>query len=380
MNTGRKINITFLASTLPVGGAEHILLELIKHLNRDSFDVNVLCLKAGGSIGEEFRRMGIRVLDNLMSWRFDASISWRLSSILKQLKPDVLYMFNHDDAMLWGKVSSRIAGVPVVLLWVHSSFIPGKTFLVRAVNRLTINMVSRIIAISETHKKSIESNYPALKENKLEVIYNGLDIDAYDSTCANRELSDSLRGQGFEHIVGTIARLSPEKNLEVLFRASRIVLDEQPRTLFLVVGDGPERQRYEGFARELGIENNVRFLGMRSDVPSILKIFDLAVLSSKEEVFPMFLLEAMASRLPVVSTRVGSIEEIVQEGRSGFLVEKGDHRGLADRILRLINEEELSREMGNRGRDIVEQHFTVERMVTATERLITDLLRTTTAS
>jgi glycosyltransferase involved in cell wall biosynthesis len=159
-----------------------------------------------------------------------------------------------------------------------------------------------------------------------------------------------------------MARLHSQKTLDVLLRAAKIVLEKREGTIFVIVGEGPERERLEQLSKELGIEEQVKFTGVRRDVPEVLKAFDIAVLSSEWEVFPMFLLEAMASKLPVVSTRVGSLEEVVEENLTGFLVDRGDFRGLADKILELASDRENAQRMGERGRQRVMEHFSTRKI------------------
>jgi len=369
-----KVNLTFLASTLPVGGAENVLLELVKNMDMQKFNVNIICLREGGRMSEELSRLGVKVTDNFITGRFDIRTVWKLPSLLRSTNTHVLCMLNHDDAMFWGKMCSRFARVPVSLLWVHSNLIPGTKLWVRLVNRLTMNLVSNIITISGIHRKRILSTYPSLREDKLTIIYNGVDTARYDSTAQEDNITDLPDLSGFSTIIGTVARLSPEKDLDVLMKAAKLVLEKKENALFVIVGDGPERGRYEQTARTLGVEDNVRFLGMRRDIPRILKMFDIAVLSSKDEVFPMFLLEAMASALPVVSTRVGSMEEVIEDGTTGFLVESGDYKGLADHILALSADGELAARMGRNGRERVEKFFSTRKMVDDIQTLIVDLL------
>jgi glycosyltransferase involved in cell wall biosynthesis len=374
MNKKKKINLAFLASTLPVGGAENMLQALVTHIDRDLFSISILCLRSGGRMSEELSRTGADVRDNLVSGKFDISAAWKLPSFLRSIGIDVLCMLNHDDAMFWGKVSARRARIPITLLWVHSNIIPGNKFMARIVSHLTMNMVSRVIVLSQTHRRTILSTHPRLSGEKLVVIYNGVDTEKYCAGEHGKRAPEGIDIQGYDHIIGTVARLSPEKNLEVLLGAARLVLGKEPKALFVIAGDGPEREKYENLTREMGIEGNVRFLGMRRDIPDLLGTFDVAVLSSREEVFPMFLLEAMASGLPVVSTRVGSIEEIVKDGETGYLVEPGDSVELAGRILTFLKDTDQACEMGKRGRMRVEEQFSLRKMVRDTQSLIEGLV------
>ncbi len=366
--------VTFLASTLQIGGAENMLLELVRHMDRDRFPVRVLCLRSGGRMSDELRELGVPVRDNIIAGRFDVSAAWKVTGLLKSENTDVLCMLNHDDAMFWGKVCSRASRTPVALIWVHSNLIPGQKPMVRIINHLTAGMITKIVSISKSHRQRILETYTNLSPSLVDVIYNGVDTDLFHPGDRNDRTRVIPDAGGFGSVVGTVARLSPEKNMEVLLEAARLVLEEKGDTLFVIAGDGPERPSYERKVESLGIGGNVRFLGMRRDVPQVMRSFDIAALSSREEVFPMFLLEAMATGLPVVSTAVGSIDEIVEDGETGFLVETGDHGTLAERLLALVNDPRRLREMGKRGMERVEEHFSIRTMVDSFQGLITELL------
>lgn len=370
----KKIHITFLASTLAVGGAENILLEVVKQFNKNEFVINIICLKHGGKLCLELRAIGVQVFENVMSGKIDLKVLIRLPKLLRKLSTDVLFVLNHDDAMLWGKICGRFGRVPVTLLWVHSTAIEGKKLVARLINHLTINFEDKVITISKAHKKTVLSRYPRIKNDKLEIIPNGIDINRFLLVEKDNGLIETLGIGRFKHRIGTVARLCPEKALDVLIRAAHVVVEEEKETVFIIVGDGKERGKIERLAERSGLRGHIKFLGARRDVPKILKCLDIAVLSSKEEVFPVFLLEAMASELPVVSTRVGSIEDIVEHGKTGLLTSPGDHHELAARLLELMRDQKMAVEMGREGRRRVNDFFSVEKMVDRMERLVRELL------
>ncbi len=142
-----------------------------------------------------------------------------------------------------------------------------------------------------------------------------------------------------------------------------------------MVGDGPQRARLQARAQELGIAEAVRFLGTRCDVPEVLSLLDVLLLTSHMEANPLCLLEAMASEKPVVATRVGSVTETVLEGRTGYLVAPGDVPAMADRVLELLADRTRAAAMGRAGREHVIAHWSVEGMVQGYEDLITEIYR-----
>ncbi len=369
-----KINITFLVSTLPVGGAEGILLEFIKHVDMTEFSISVICLKQRGKVGQELIDRNITVLDEAMSGRRDLRVFSKLSRLFKKLNTHVLFLLNHDDAMLWGKICGRLARVPLILLWVHSSTLAGEGRLVRLINRMTINMSDKIIALSNHHREELLRLFPKLKSEKLEIIPNGIDVRRFTEKDPNPELLASLGIEGLRFRIGTVARMCREKALDVFLRAASIVVEAEPGAMFIHIGEGEERPGIERLASDLGLQGHVRFLGLRRDIPDLLNLFDIAVLSSNDEVFPLFLLEAMASELPVVSTRVGGIEDIVVPGETGYLVEPGDYEEMATCLLKLIRDQKLALKMGKAGKTRVLDLYRVEQMVTKMENLMKTLL------
>ena len=152
------------------------------------------------------------------------------------------------------------------------------------------------------------------------------------------------------HVVGIVAGLRRWKAHDMFLRAAQAVLLESPNTYFIIVGDGPDRQRLEEMARQLNIEDRVRFLGVVANVSQLLRVFDVSTLSSIHEALPITLLEAMAAERPVVATDVGSVCEIVEDGVTGFLTPSGDADQFAQSILRILKDPALGRTFGLAGR------------------------------
>ncbi|MCH7664250.1 MAG: GT4 family glycosyltransferase PelF [Chloroflexi bacterium] len=209
---------------------------------------------------------------------------------------------------------------------------------------------------------------------KVMTIYNGIDIAAYgkavDRTAWLRMLSvplDSL-------VVGMVGRLVPVKDHKTFFQAARLVLDALPTVRFLVVGDGPLESELKNDVQELGISNEVSFLGYRDDIPELMSLFDLAVISSLHESFSLVLAEANACGKAVVATRVGGIPELVEDGVTGILVPPKEPELLARAIVDLLQDSSRRQAMGLAGRARVEERFTIEKMVRSYESLYESLL------
>ena len=176
-------------------------------------------------------------------------------------------------------------------------------------------------------------------------------------------------------VAGILAVLRPEKDHATFLLAARLVLDSLPAARFLIVGDGPERANLEREVAALGMRDAVRLVGHRDDVPRVLSAFDVAVLCSTDvETFPLAFLEAMATGLPLVGTRVGGRAEMIDEERNGLLVAARDVEGLAAALRRVLGDPATARAWGRASRTRVEQEFHVSRMVGAYESLFSELL------
>ena len=177
-----------------------------------------------------------------------------------------------------------------------------------------------------------------------------------------------------DRVVGILAVQRPEKDHATFLRAGRLVLDRMPDARLLVVGDGPMRPASEQLARELGLGDRVVFAGMRSDIPEILSLVDVMVLSSYTvECFPFSILEAMSAGVPAVCTAIGGLPEMIEDGVTGHLVAPRDPAGLAEAVLRILEPEGRAREMGVAARDRVASRFTLQACAQETERVFASI-------
>lgn len=364
-------------ASLNVGGAERTLAEVARGLDPERFEVHVFCLYEAGPIGEALRRDGLRVRDRFLRHKGDVLGFVRLVGALRRIRPDVLYFNNQPLTQLWGLPAAVAARVPAIVTVFH--------FMVRRpkgarrgvlLNRLLGRRVDACIALSERHKRYVveAEHIPA---DTVAVIPNGIDTGAFVDAGGTRErVRKELGVDDSQAVVAIVAQLRPEKNHEMFLRAAREVLQDHPETVFLIVGEGNERARLEGLVRELRVGDAVRFLGVRSDVADVMAAADVGVLCSfgRVETFPLSVLELMAAGRAVVSTDVGSVDEIVVDGETGLVVPEGDVVALAGAVSSLVADPERRAEMGAAGRVRVVAHFDVTTMVDRTERLLEETL------
>jgi len=218
------------------------------------------------------------------------------------------------------------------------------------------------IVIVSTHLRNILLDR-GIVPGKITTIYNGICVNGYHY---KKEKSNRLRAElnipAGSQIVGAVGRLSSEKGFHLLIMAAKEILREFPQTFFIFIGDGPERERLMGLSGSLGINCNVRFMGIRDDIEDIYPLMDIFVLPSFTEGLPISLLEAMASKRPVIATKVGSIPCVIDHGNEGFLVDPGNIEELIKSLTYLLSHKKLAEIMGERGYQKVISDFTSKSM------------------
>ena len=214
-----------------------------------------------------------------------------------------------------------------------------------------------------------------LKVDRSLVVCNGIDWQSFDALTVDiRQVRARLGFDPSDVVVGHIAKFDIQKAQDDLAAAIPFVLEKCPRAKFLFVGDGALRPQIEAQVARLGVDRQVVFTGYRNDVASLLKAIDVVALPSRWEGLPLVLLEAMACRKPVVASRVVGNIDVVVDGVTGFLVPSGEPQALADKLVVLLQDARLCDELGRRGRERVEQEFSLARMVAHMRSVYQDLL------
>jgi glycosyltransferase involved in cell wall biosynthesis len=362
------LRVMFLHTVAHVGGAETLMVNLIRRLDRSRFSPELCCLKELGCLGELLARE-IPAFDGMLRCKYDLRVLPRLVRLLRRRRIDAIVTVGAGDKMFWGRLAAKIAGVPVVISAIHSTGWPD---CIGRLNRMLTPLTDKFIAVAESHGRYLvqEERFPA---DKVCVIPNGIDTNEFRPRLPNLELRSRL-GIPPGPLVGTVARLRPEKNHYLFIEVAARVRRELPQAQFVLIGDGPLEDSLKQRARQLGVADGVHFLGLCDDVPDLLALLDVFLLTSDVEANPVSILEALATGVPVVSTRVGSVPETVRP-QTGFLVDPGDAAGMAVHTRQLLQEPERVRSMGMAGRALVLEHWSLEQMVRQYEELIEGVSR-----
>jgi glycosyltransferase involved in cell wall biosynthesis len=347
------------------GGAEGTLIKLCRSLPPERYRCSVVTFKKGTGVdvNEHFScPFHIFKFGTTLGWSaFKAAM--RLNQLIRSERVTIAHSF-FPTSDLWGGVVAKLAGCPILVSSRRDmGFLRQRKH--RFAYRLCNRMFDQVQAVSDKVREfSIREDH--LDPSRVVTLHNGVDLDEVQSVkpLATPEMALSIPASS--NVVVTVGNLRPVKGIDVLLRAAAIVRKTFPETVFLVVGE-PHGQIYfdelKNLAGTLGVEKNIRFLGLRKDPLAILKISDVFCLPSRTEGLSNALLEAMACSLPCVATNVGGNPELVKDGKNGFLVPSEEPEAMASRITDLLQDRELARRMGACGRRSVEDNFTVGHMV-----------------
>ena len=357
-----KVHIVHLLSSFGMGGQERVALDLALGQVRAGHRVTALSLAPApdGPMAEQFRAAGAEAVRVARSRPgLDPVLVLRLARWIGANAVDLAHTHNRM-ALIYGAPAAALSGVAVVHTK-HGNNPEGGAQLLVA--RLAARGADAFVAVSpETAAFARRRNEVA--ERRLAVIPNGIELGRFrPDPAARRRVRDALGIDGAAWVVGTVGRIAEEKNQALLLRAMAPLL--APATRLVVAGDGPLLPSLSELAGALGVGAFVHLLGARRDVPDVLNALDAFVLCSDTEGLPLVIPEAMASGLPVVSTRVGGVPGVVDEGRTGFLVPPGDEEALRGRLAMLRDHPEIGAACGAQARQDAVTRFSAERMLGA---------------
>jgi glycosyltransferase involved in cell wall biosynthesis len=382
------IRVAAVIEALGPGGAERLLVDTARRIDRRKFALRVFTLFAvRRHYAQALADLGVEetCLDLRGPRDFPRGVS-QLRRALRERPMDVVHT-HLFGANVVGRTAARLSGLPVVSTLHDADYEPitregnpglsgWKHGLLRLIDQATLRAArAEVVAVSRYVGDSARRHLHVRAE-RTTVIHNGIDTTVFrPGTPEERAHARSEMGAtGDEVLALCVARMTPQKGHAVLLDALGI-LGPSRRVRAAFAGDGDLRPVLEARARELGVAERVRFLGVRSDVPELMRGADVVVLPSLHEGFGLALAEAMASGLPVVASDTGPVPEIVEHDRSGILFPPGDARALSVALDRLMESEGERAAMGGRGRARAMAEFSFETMIGRLEALYERLAR-----
>ena len=354
------IRVVHVLYSFGTGGLEKGIATVASHAS-PGFEHVVMCLGRSGGSARLLPESAELIEMDKPSGNSLAFV-WRMSREFKRLRPHVVHTRNWSG--MDGILAARIAGIRRVVHGEHGwgmSDLLGQSPRRLRVRRLFSRWVREYTCVSRAMVRWLEDEVRVGKP--VTQIYNGVDTEVFRPG-PDGGVRAELGIPGRSFVIGSVGRLDPIKDHSTLFRAFVRLREAVPDARLLVVGDGPERERLESEAGP-----GVVFLGNRTDVPRVLRALDVLVLCSRNEGISNTILEAMASGLPVVATRVGGNPELVVPGATGELVSPGAPGEISDRLLRYVRDPMLAKAHGMAGRKRVLECFSIEAMVAGYERV-----------
>lgn len=360
--------LELLVSTSVGGGPRHVL-DLVTRLSPTEFRP-LVAAPADGPFFERFRKAGIEAHALALN-RLDPRTLLAVCRLARRSRARLIHSHG-KGAGLHGRLAARLLGIPALhtLHGIHyENYSPGRRRLYLGLERWLGRLTHTTISLSSAQEAEgiALGLYP---RSRSAVVPNGIDVGELDARVVAGAVPRDSQGLGPEDaVVGSVARFDPVKRLDVLLEAARSLKERIPRLRLVLVGDGAEGPRLRRLARKLGLENMAIFLGFVEDAPRLYPAWDLYVSAARREGLPLAVLEAMASRLPIVATDVAGHREVVVHGTTGILVPPEDPASLADAVAALLLDGSRRQRLGLAGRARVLQHFALGPMVRRIEEL-----------
>lgn len=363
-----KLRVLQVITLSEWGGAQQVCYDLATNLDRETFTMEVACAP-GGHLVERLEEAGIRVhrlshMKRDLSPFSDLKCLIELYRLIRKGKYDIVHCHSTKAGFL-GRMAAWMARVPRIYFTVHGwgfyneqEYGWARRILVFA-ERICAKFSTFLVCVSQSDLDAgLKNRIAPLK--KFRLIHNGVRVR---ETKKSQSLRQSLKMGPEEVVFIMVARLQYPKDPLLFLDAAAEVIGENDRCRFILVGDGPLYSRAEEFVRSRALEEKIHLIGFHDEPQALLEQCDVFVLTSHFEGLPITVLEAMGARLPVLATRVGGLDELVQDTKSGFLVPENDRQSLKEKMLILASNPSLRRSMGEAGACLFEEKFTLRQML-----------------
>lgn len=339
------MKICFIAGTLGLGGAERQLYYMIKTLTEHHVPCQVLCLTRGEIYEERIRALGVPVI-----WVGQSSNRafrlWRIMTEVRKLRPDIVQSA-HSYTSLYATIAAK-ACRRIDIAAIRNQGLEEYTDH-GILGKISLRLCSNIVGNSKSALNSIKTKY---KSKSTYILENVVD-------CAAFHPRDILSKNKQPRLI-SIGRLVAQKRHDLFLKTVALVRDSVPKASGTIVGSGPLLNDLTNLAHLLNLQDCVRFAGSTDSVVDYYHNTDILVLTSDYEGTPNVVLEAMACGLPVITTRVGGISDLVIDGKTGFIVDCGDVETLAQRVIQLAEDIELRKRMGQAAREEIVRYYSLD--------------------
>jgi len=358
------MKILFLTGGGDSGGAKTHLLNLLGKLNKE-VECETVCFLEGDFYNEAKKR-NISVVLMKQHVRFDVTVIFKLIKHINKGKFDIIHC--HGSRANWWMFFVRPFVKAKDITTIHSDyrkdFISNKYKYIyfTILNTFAIRFFKYYIAVSNEFKKMLIDR--KFKKEKIFTVYNGIDFDekldfsSREDFAKKYNLTDHLNKKW----IGNISRLEQVKGVDIFIKGAKEMLNKRSDLLFLVAGSGDEEVRLKDLAKKLEIEDSIKFLGHINDVNSFLNSIDINTLTSRSESFTYVLLEGARFKKPTVSTNVGGIKYMILDNETGLMVESEDYKAFSKRLLTLLEDDDMAKNLGENLYNYVKENYSSESM------------------
>ncbi len=367
--------------------AQTFIAPVLRYLSGRGYEAAVACSQESAADGPA--SSGIRAIEGCQVFSVsiprairpyqDLLAVRRLCQVIREFKPEVIHT-QTSKAGIVGRLAARLAGVPVIIHTAHAfpfhAYLPWPVkWAYIWIERWVAGWTDLIMVDTESVRMDGVRQQILQDASRIVTVPMGVDLTRFSPSLGGPgTLRDTLGFGRQALVVGTVARLVPDKGLECFLRMAGLIRAERTDVQFLVVGEGPLRHSLEQLAKSIGIGPNVVFAGHRTDIPGLMEAMDLFVLPTRREGFGVVFAEAMAMGKATVGSDIGPIAEVVEDGVTGYLAPADDPQVFAARALELLRDESKRRAFGAAGRRRVEQLYSQSRMCESIERQYQRLL------
>lgn len=352
-NMNNKIKIVYIINNFVLGGAERLLLDVCRKLDKNKFEITVITIIGNGPLLAEFKKLPINLRIFQKKSKLGLGLICQIRKELKKIKPQIVHthLFGGDT---WGRLAAILAGVPVIISTEHNMG-ENETWVMKKIKLILSWFTAKIIAVSQG-VKDYSVKVEGIKAEKIEVIYNGIDLARF----TYRGVKD-LDAKKIEAVV--VGRLEEQKGHQYLISAMPKILEKYSGFILNIVGQGSLEKSLKEQVRQLGLKDKVNFKGTSTEVEKILAQMDLFILPSVWEGLGIVILEAQAAGLPVLASNVGGIREIIKSGQNGLLFEPKDPEAIFKTVDKILSNSELRKQIVETANAQVKAKFSLEGMV-----------------
>lgn len=368
------IRVLNIQETVGSGGVERRRLSLAKLLDKQKFELKIICTKTEGPTADEIRANGVEVIPiGLLHSPFQLSQHKKVMKIIEDFKPHIIHGAVFEGVTM-AALNGFIKNVPIIIIE-ETSDPQNRRWKGHLLMKFFAILSDKVIGVSPSTTKYL-SNKLKISKDKVVLINNGVALPKEVEIDESIKLKSAFGIKDDEIVIGTVGRLLSDKNKRFsdLIKAFNILIKKGINVKLVIVGDGKEKENYQKLVLELGIKDKVVFAGYQYELDKYYQMFDIFSLVSSHESFGLVLVEAMFHKLPVVATRVGGMKYIVDDYKTGFLVEKYDVNDISDKLTQLCENKVLRENFGENGYVKAIENYTEKRYVKDVQNLYLEMV------